>query len=132
MKDMTTQEFRRMALCLPETTERSHMSHPDFRVCNKIFATLGYPDDGWGMVKLTPEQQKAFMQAEPEVFNPCSGAWGRRGATNVYLMLAKEDTIRRALTVAWRNTAPKRLHTELERIDRDSEGNRIALHSHTP
>ena len=114
MKDMTTQEFRRMALCLPETAESSHMNHPDFRVCNKIFATLGYPDDERGMVKLTAEQQQAFMQAAPEVFDPCSGAWGRRGATSVRLALASEDTIRRALSVAWRNAAPKRLRTELD------------------
>ena len=78
MTYMTPQEFHRMALCLPETAESSHMSHPDFRVCNKIFATLGYPDDGQGMVKLTPEQQHAFMRAAPEVFSPCNGAWGRQ------------------------------------------------------
>ena len=121
IKNMTPRQFRQMALRLPESTESSHMSHPDFRVCNKIFATLGYPDDGWGMVKLTPEQQQAFMQAAPEVFEPCSGAWGLRGATSVHLALAPEDTIRRALIVAWRNTAPKDLHPEIERIDRESE-----------
>ena len=137
---MTTHQFRRMALGLPETTESSHMNHPDFRVCNKVFATLGYPDHTRGMVKLPPDQQQAFMQAEPEVFDPCSGAWGRGGATSVRLALAAEDTIRRALTIAWRNTAPKRLHAELERNDRASEpkttrkkaSNRIALHSHAP
>src|SRR5271169_1103073 len=100
---MTSHQFRHLALRLPETVERSHMNHPDFRVCNKIFATLGYSDDERGMVKLTPEQQKAFMRAEPEVFVPCNGAWGRLGATSVRLALAREDTIRRALTVAWRN-----------------------------
>ena len=34
------------------------MHHPDFRVAGKIFASLGVPDKNWGMVKLTPEQQK--------------------------------------------------------------------------
>jgi hypothetical protein len=121
MKNMTTRQFRRMALGLAKTAESSHMNHSDFRVCNKIFATLGYPDDKRGMVKLTPDQQQAFMQAEPEVLGPCSGAWGRRGATSVRLALAAEDTIRRALTIAWRNTAPKRLHAELERNDGASE-----------
>ena len=121
VKNMTTHQFRRLALGLPKTAESSHMDHPDFRVCNKIFATLGYPDDERGMVKLTPEQQQTFMQAEPAVFDPCSGAWGRRGATSVRLALATKDTMRRALTAAWRNTAPKRLHAELERNDRASE-----------
>ena len=49
---MSADEFRRLALSLPEAAEASHMDHPDFRVRGKIFATLGYPADGWGMVKL--------------------------------------------------------------------------------
>jgi hypothetical protein len=54
---VTTTEFRRMALSLPETSEVGHMGHPDFRVRGKIFATLGYPSEAWGVVKLTPKQQ---------------------------------------------------------------------------
>lgn len=106
---MTPQDFRRMALSLPETSEESHMEHPDFRVGGKIFATLGYPRNGWAMVKLTPEQQDTFMKAEPEVFVPVKGGWGRRGATNVILRAATKATLRRALVAAWRKTAPKRL-----------------------
>ena len=33
-------DFRRTALRLPEATEGAHMGHPDFRVRNKIFASL--------------------------------------------------------------------------------------------
>ena len=40
---MTVNQFRRLALSLPEVAERGHMDHPDFRVGGKIFATLGYP-----------------------------------------------------------------------------------------
>ena len=43
------------------------MNHPDFRVKGKIFATLGVPDAGWGMVKLTPKQQKKFVKAEAQI-----------------------------------------------------------------
>ncbi len=85
------------------------MKHPDFRVSGKVFATLGYPDRSWGMVKLTQEQQAAFVMAEPEVFVPASGAWGRRGATSVYLRAVRSRTLRAALESAWANTAPKRL-----------------------
>ena len=38
---MTANEFRGLALALPEAVESSHMDHPDFRVRGKIFATLG-------------------------------------------------------------------------------------------
>ena len=106
---MTAREFRRLALSLPETEERAHMEHPDFRVAGKIFATLGYPEDGWAMVKLTPIEQEMFVKAQPTVFKPCNGAWGRRGATNVRLKPARKHVIRRALLAAWRLTAPKRL-----------------------
>ena len=57
------------------------------------------------MVKLTPEQQESFVHAEPEVFTPFSGAWGRDGATKVQLRAAK-GTLRTALVVAWRNRVP--------------------------
>ena len=76
---MTSDEFRTMALEIPTAVEQSHMNHPDFRVTGKIFASLGAPDENWGMVKLTPEQQRAFIEKAPEVFKPCSGAWGRAG-----------------------------------------------------
>jgi hypothetical protein len=111
--DVTTEQFRRLALSFPETVEGEHMDHPDFRVGGKIFATIS-PDPKWGMVKLTPEQQVEFMRAEPEVFKPCAGAWGRRGATNVRLRAAKRATLRRAMAAAWCNTAPKELARQFE------------------
>jgi hypothetical protein len=106
---VTADEFRDLALGLPEAVEAAHMGHPDFRVRGKIFATLGPPGDERGMVKLTADQQAAFMRLEPDVFRPVKGAWGRRGATHVNLRPAGEDIVWQALVAAWRNTAPKRL-----------------------
>lgn len=105
---MNAAEFRSLALSLPEAVEDAHMGHPDFRVRGKIFATLG-PDEDWGMVKLTPEQQASYVRAEDDVFESCNGAWGRRGYTKVQLAGAQESGIGQALMHAWRNTAPKRL-----------------------
>lgn len=106
---MTTADFRRMALDLPEVVEAAHMNHPDFRVRGKIFATLGYPDTGWGMVKLTPREQNRLADAEPDVFVPAKGAWGRAGCTTVHLRAANKATVRHALAAAWSNAAPKTL-----------------------
>ena len=106
---MTASDFREIALSLPETEERSHMDHPDFRVAGKVFATLGYPDKTCGMVKLSPEEQHYLSNDHPGVFIPVKGAWGRRGATSVVLRAAKKNQLRRAIHAAWRNTAPKRL-----------------------
>jgi len=106
---MTANDFRKLALSFPEVIESAHMRHPDFRVGGKIFATLGYPDKDWAMVKLTRDKQKEFVQSNPGVFKLVKGAWGRQGATNIYLPAAKVEIVRKALTAAWRNTAPKRL-----------------------
>jgi hypothetical protein len=105
---MTSDEFREIALSFPEAEERSHMNHPDFRVGGKIFATLG-PDLDWGMAKLTPADQQECLRMEPASFKPASGAWGTGGATIITLEHANEDSVRRALSAAWRNTAPNRL-----------------------
>ncbi len=94
---------------MPEASEVGHMGHPDFRVGGKIFATLGYPDAGWGMVKLTRDQQEAFVSAEPMVFVPVKGGWGLKGATTVCLRLARAGRVRVALAVAWENVAPRKL-----------------------
>jgi hypothetical protein len=106
---MTAKGFRQIALSLPETEERAHMDHPDFRVAGKVFATLGYPDKTHGTVKLSPEDQHNFSKDYPEAFTPVKGAWGRRGATSIYLKAARKETLRKAIHAAWRNTAPKRL-----------------------
>jgi len=105
---MTAADFRRLALALPEAVEGAHMGHADFRVRNKIFATLDHTET-LGMVKLNPEQQHEFVKTYPAMFVPVKGGWGRKGATHVRLEAAGEATARKALEIAWRNTAPKSL-----------------------
>jgi len=108
---MTSDEFREIALRFPEALEGSHMNHPDFRVGGKVFASLA-PDLSWGMAKLKPDQQQHFLRTEPDIFFPASGKWGDRGATNIALEHAHEDTVHQALAAAWRNTAPAKLIRE--------------------
>ena len=36
---------------------------PTFAVNGRVFATLGWPDKSWGMVKLPPELQDALVRA---------------------------------------------------------------------
>jgi hypothetical protein len=106
---MTATEFRRIALKMPEAEESAHMSHPDFRVGGKIFATLGYPDKEHGMVVLPPEEQARLVQTYPKVFSPAKGAWGKRGSTTVRLEAVDKTTLSRAMEIAWRQRAPKDL-----------------------
>lgn len=104
---MTPDDFRRLALALPEAIESSHMGTVDFRI-GRIFATLGYPNAGFGMVSLTREQQEVVVGVEPAVFRPAPGAWGLKGATLVLIEAADEPTLRGALEAAWRLKASKR------------------------
>ena len=106
---MTPDDFRRLALSLPEAVEQAHMGHPDFRVGGKVFASLAYPDGAWAMVKLTPDEQAVRVEAAPEMFTPVKGGWGRAGATNVRLDAADEASVLGALRAAWRRAAPRRL-----------------------
>ena len=115
---MTEDDFRRLALGMPEAVESAHMGHPDFRIGGKIFATLRASAKGWAMVKLPPDQQEAFVQALPDVFEPVKGTWGLRGATYIRLAKAKEAAIRDALKLAWRARAPRRLIKALDAAPR--------------
>ena len=105
---MTAAQFRRLALSFPETAEAHHHGHPDFRVRGKIFATLGYPNNEWAMIRLTPEDQGYLVRAEPESFRPVKGAWGKAGATNVLLRKARLAPVREALRIAWETARPPR------------------------
>ena len=109
---MTPGTFRKLAMSLPHVVESAHVDHPDFRVGKKIFATLGYPDGTWGVVKLTPQQQGEFMSAHPSIFTPVKGGWGLRGSTQIKLRLVSPDSLRPVLVAAWRNVATS---TQLKR-----------------
>ncbi len=106
---MNADDFRRLALALPDAVEKSHMRHPDFRVGNKIFAALN-ANGTRGVVMLTPEQQNNYVQAEPEIFEPVNGGWGRRGCTTVHLQAAKAAITRKALSEAWQSASAKIAH----------------------
>jgi hypothetical protein len=95
--------FRRLALQLPNAAESSHMNHPDFRLNNRIFATLSGQEKGCGVLKLTLEQQQAFLTDQPNIFSPVQGGWGRMGMTYIHLKQADESIMSGALKVAYEN-----------------------------
>lgn len=104
---MTAIDFRRIVLGMAGAVERSHMDHPDFRVGNRIFASLTR-DEQLGMVLLPPgDVQQEFIRAHPSAFSMVNGAWGLRGATRVHLESAEEDAVGDAVTAAWRHAMTK-------------------------
>jgi hypothetical protein len=101
---MSPQDFRRIALAMDGAVEGAHMGHPDFRVNRRIFATL-HPDDAWGMVTLTRDEQQTFVSGHPAAFAPEAGAWGRQGCTKVRLDSVDEETLGEAMTLAWQHAS---------------------------
>lgn len=105
---MQQEEFRALALSFPEAAEASHFDTADFRVRGKIFATLREAD-GRAVLKLSPDEQQLVMATSPGLFEPVKGSWGQKGWTRVVLDRADAETVRHAMTMAWRSVAPKRL-----------------------
>jgi len=106
---LSPSQFRRIALSLPGASEGAHMGTADFRVGNRIFATLGNPDAASGVVGLAPDQQALLIATAPKVLSPVPGGWGARGWTRVRLAAADAATLESALTMAWQNRTPKKL-----------------------
>ena len=98
---MTTPDaFRRLAVALPGASEGAHHGHADFRANGRVFATLGWPDAGWGVLMLSPDEQEMRCSAAPDIFSPVPGGWGRHGHTRVQLAHADEPTLAGALACA--------------------------------
>ena len=81
---MQSEDFRRLALALPEVVEKSHFGRADFRVGNKIFAALPVP--ARGVVKLRPEQRDVMVRAVVD----CGAMF------EVHLTLAARDDLKLA------------------------------------
>lgn len=122
----TSADFRRIALSLPQTEQRQHMNHPDFRVAGKIFATLAYPNKQFGMVKLTLMQQEDAVRSHPAAFQPVTGAWGRKGCTQVILTKVTKRALKEAILTAWRNYAPSELAVPTRAANRPKPTSRPA------
>lgn len=95
-----------MAATLPEVEEKSHFDVADFRVHDKIFATL--PDESRVVLRLDPTEQAALLASSPDSFS-AEGHWGRQGWTIVRLDAVDPDELRELVTDAWRRRAPKKL-----------------------
>ena len=106
---MTRDEFRLIALSLPETTETDDQGTTHFRVGGRPFARLPARDTGWADALLSRRDAALCGAGEPELFAPLPSTWLRTGYTQINLKKAGEHTVRSALVAAWREAAPRRL-----------------------
>ncbi|MEM7189475.1 MAG: MmcQ/YjbR family DNA-binding protein [Pseudomonadota bacterium] len=103
---MTPDDFRALALALPDAVESGHMGKADFRVRKKIYATLG---DGIGTLKLDADQQGLMIEVLGDAVYPANGAWGAKGWTQMRLSELDAEAVNPWMRSAWTNVAPKTL-----------------------
>jgi len=71
-----------------------------FRIKDKVFATLGWPEAGWAVIKLTPADQSRFLET-CEGLSPEPGGRGKRGVTRARLAALDPDHLSLVLKAAW-------------------------------
>src|SRR5882724_8582177 len=91
---------------MPEAEELGHHDHPDFRVENKIFATL-WPDEDRVVLKIQFDDQVVWLKSSRGALSEIK--WGKQRWTNVQLQHIDPKTFRELVEDAWRTVAPKKL-----------------------
>ena len=98
---MDANDFRELALGFGGTEESAHLGAADFRVGDRIFASLAHEHIGFGNLMLSPELQQSLIAEAPGVFLAVSGGWGRQGATHIRLAEATPEQMLKGLEPAW-------------------------------
>jgi hypothetical protein len=102
------EDVRRIALSLPDTTEKIAWNMPTFRVAGKMFVTV--PEEETSIaVRCPKEERDELVLAEPEKFwiadHEAGFAWVRARLA----ALDSEEELRDILADSWRQAAPPRL-----------------------
>lgn len=105
---ITANQFRALALELPETEERETWGEATFRVHGKIFAILA-SEGATASIKASLDEQEIIIGSDPETFS-IAPYTGRFGWVLARLTSADPGMIGALLTSAWEATAPKSLH----------------------
>ena len=97
---MSPHPFALMALSLPGVTAKAILETQVFRVRQTTFATLGWPQAGWAVIKLSlSDQNRLLAQSRALVAEP--GPRGKQGVTLMRLEAASEALVAEALRAAW-------------------------------
>lgn len=114
----THDDVRRLALSLPETTEKPSYHTPGFRVKDKLFLRIRTDAEG-GLVVFVADldEKEALLASDPAVFFTTPHYDGHPTVL-VHLDAAELDELRELIIDSWRNRAPASV---LKRFD-DSLG----------
>lgn len=105
---VTEDDVRRIALSLPETTERLSYGTPGFRVQDRLFARI-HDEPGVLVVWLgSQEEKQALLAAEPERLFTTAHYDGHPSVL-VRLAVVDEELLTELLDEAWKARASARL-----------------------
>lgn len=105
---VTIETMRKLALSFPQATEEPHFEKTSFRVKKKIFAT--YDDKKKrACIKLSEIDQDVFASADKTIIYPVDNKWGKQGWTIIETEKVNSDLFADALTMAYREVAPKNI-----------------------
>lgn len=98
---MTPEAFVALGSGLAMVKCKAVMGAVRLAVHGRTFATVGWPDAGWAVVKLRPSDRTA-LSVGSDALSPERGRRGSRGVTMVRLPLIGEALAGRVLLEAWR------------------------------
>jgi hypothetical protein len=105
---VTEEGVRRVALSLPETTEKPSYGTPGFRVKDKLFARIREEGDVLVVWCWSLEEKNELVAAEPEKFFTTPHYDGHPTVL-VRFSAVDVDELTELLTESWRIRAPKKL-----------------------
>ena len=105
----TEDDVRRIALSLPETTEKPWSGTPGFRVRDRSFLRIRSEAEG-GLVVFVADlgEKEALLSSDPDKFFTTPHYDGHPSVL-VNLATVDVDELRELITDSWRLKAPKRL-----------------------
>lgn len=101
---MTTLQFSKIALSLPDVVEQPHFDKRSFRIKKRIFATLDVKNKR-ACIKLNEIDQSVFC-VSPAIY-PVPNKWGKQGWTFIELKIVNKDLCKDALHTAYQMVAVK-------------------------
>jgi hypothetical protein len=106
-------DARRIALGLPETSERTYNRLPGFQVRKQLFIRIHELDDTLLVSCADLEERNELLAAQPATFF-ITPHYEDYPAVLVRLSQVDEDELTELITESWRLNAPKRLLTAFD------------------
>jgi hypothetical protein len=113
---ITEADVRRVALSLPETTEKSSYGTPGFRVKDRLFARIREEGDVLVVWCWELDEKETLIASEPEKFFTTPHYDGHPTVL-VRFAAVDVDELTELLTESWRIRAPKKLRAALDADD---------------